>query len=66
MDIKEFDEMYVKPSYLEINAVNIDNTDVDMPSNIKNLKYVSADGIRMYHEYGIINTDDLQTEIDER
>lgn len=63
-NMHDFDNININKSRVLINSVKLKNTLVKLPSNITDIEILSADGIRLFYENGIINLQELQTELD--
>ncbi len=64
LDVLHFDEIYLRPSLLEIAVVDLSSSSINLPENITGLSHMSSDGIRLYYDNGIIDEEDIQESID--
>ncbi|MCG2825233.1 MAG: hypothetical protein L6265_01420, partial [Thermoplasmatales archaeon] len=62
IDLYDFDELYLYGA-IDIKSVNITKYNVSLPSNIKNLSYISSDGLRMALENNLVTWEDIENEI---
>ena len=62
IDMDNFDEIYLY-GIVDIRSVNVTKYNVSLPSNIKNLSYISSDGLRMALENGLVEWEDIEREI---
>ncbi|MCG2825244.1 MAG: hypothetical protein L6265_01475, partial [Thermoplasmatales archaeon] len=62
VDMYNFDELYLYGT-IDIKSVNITKYNVSLPSNIRNLSYISSDGLRMALENNLVTWEDIENEI---
>ncbi|MEW6069212.1 MAG: hypothetical protein AB1485_01205 [Candidatus Thermoplasmatota archaeon] len=61
IDLENFENLTLYGS-IEIRSVNLNKYNISLPSNIKNLSFVSADWLRMAFDNGLANASDLENE----
>lgn len=62
IDMHNFDELYINGT-VNIKSVNITKYNVSLPSNIRNLSYISSDGLRMALDNALVKWEDIENEI---
>lgn len=62
IDMHNFDELYIDGT-VDIKNVSIIKYNVSLPSNIRNLTYISSDGLRMALANDLVKWEDIENEI---
>jgi hypothetical protein len=63
-DLRDYDTLIINNSKITINALKLDRLLSDLPSNFSNLAILSADGIRLFFNNGIVNLSRLDAELE--
>jgi hypothetical protein len=61
--LDNFNKLTINPSELKINCLNLELTKHKFPSNITELSVLSADGLRLFYNNGIITLNDIEAEL---
>jgi hypothetical protein len=64
LDFDDFDKLMINASKITINTIKLEKILEKLPSNFKNIEYLSSDGMRLFYDNGIVNTSELEDEID--
>jgi hypothetical protein len=64
LDMDDFDKIMINDSKVVIRTIRLDHIKATLPSNFSDLELLTADGLRLFYENGIIDLAELEDELD--